>query len=83
MDVTHQDRDKRGPGEQGQDAYSGVMIMTDTTTVYVVRDYTGEYVRENGSRTPCSDQAKEFETFAEAKEACTRSTDKVLSRDAE
>jgi hypothetical protein len=52
-------------------------------TVYVVRDASGEYIRENGKRTPASNEAKEFETREEAKAACERSTDKVLSREVE
>jgi hypothetical protein len=54
-----------------------------TETVYVVRDASGEYVRGDGSRTPCSDQAEEFETREEAEEARSRSTDRVLIREPE
>jgi len=52
------------------------------TTVYVVRDASGEYVSEGG-RTPASDEAREFETRQEAEAACERTTDRVLSRKAE
>lgn len=38
--------------------------MTETT-VYVVRDASGEYVAANG-RTPASDEAREFDTRDEA-----------------
>jgi hypothetical protein len=53
--------------------------------IYVVRDASGEYVRNAGTdrRTPASDQAQEFETQGEAKAACTRATDQVLSREVE
>jgi hypothetical protein len=51
--------------------------------VYVVRDAAGEYLRENGRRTPASNEAKEFETRDEAQAACARATDRVLSREAE
>jgi len=49
--------------------------------VYVIRDASGEYLRPDGSRTPASNEAGEFETSEEAEEACTRSTDRVLKRD--
>jgi hypothetical protein len=50
--------------------------MTSNDTVYVVRDISGEYIRNAGTdrRTPASDEAQEFETQGEA-EACTRATD--------
>lgn len=48
--------------------------------VYVVRDYTGEYVTETG-RSPASNEAKEFATYEEAQAACTRATDSIFSRD--
>jgi hypothetical protein len=53
--------------------------------IYVVRDASGEYIRNAGTdrRTPASDQAQEFETQGEAKAACTRATDQVLSREVE
>jgi hypothetical protein len=57
--------------------------MATNETVYVVRDASGEYIREIGSRTPASDEAHEFETREEAQAACTRATDKVLSREVE
>jgi hypothetical protein len=65
---------------------TGDMTMTDTTTVYVVRDASGEYIRDakdEKKRTPASNEAHEFETREEAQSACTRATDKVLSREAE
>jgi hypothetical protein len=51
--------------------------------VYVVCDASGEYVRDEAGekRTPASDEAYEFASEHEAKLACTRATDKVLSRD--
>jgi hypothetical protein len=55
--------------------------MAETTTVYVVRDVSGEYVAANGKRTPASNEAKEFETREEAMAACERATDRVLSRE--
>lgn len=56
-----------------------------TTTVYVVRDASGQYVKNDDgtSRTPASNEAHEFDTIEDGKAACTRATDKVLSRDAE
>jgi hypothetical protein len=53
--------------------------------IYVVRDASGEYIRNAGTdrRTPASDQAQEFETQGEAETACTRATDRVLSREVE
>lgn len=57
--------------------------MTTSKTVYVVRDASGEYLRGNGTRTPASNEAQEFETREDAAEACERATDRVLSRDAE
>ncbi len=56
-----------------------------TETVYVVRDASGEYVAnpETGKRTPASNEAHEFETREDAAAACSRETDRVLSRDAE
>lgn len=51
--------------------------------VYVVRDAGGEYVSPSGKRTPASDEAMEFETRKQAKAACSRATDKVLSRGVE
>lgn len=62
------------------------------TTVYVVRDASGEYIRgrvnDDGDmvpvgRTPASNEACEFSTREEAQAACERATDKVLSREAE
>lgn len=57
--------------------------MNATETVYVVRDASGEYVRneEGTKRTPASNEAYEFATVEDARAACTRATDKVLSRD--
>jgi hypothetical protein len=49
--------------------------------VYVVRDASGEYLRGNGTRTPASNEAQEFETQEEAQAACERATDRVLARD--
>jgi phosphatidate phosphatase APP1 len=59
--------------------------MTSNDTVYVVRDASGEYVRNatTDRRTPASDQAQEFEMQGEARAACTRATDQVLSREVE
>lgn len=57
--------------------------MTTHETVYVVRDASGEYLRADGSRTPAGNEAHEFETREEAQAACERSTDRVLSREAE
>jgi hypothetical protein len=59
--------------------------MTSNDTVYVVRDISGEYIRNAGTdrRTPASDEAQEFETQGEARAACTRATDRVLSREVE
>lgn len=57
--------------------------MTTSETVYVVRDASGEYIAANGKRTPASNEACEFETREEAQAACTRTTDKALSREAE
>lgn len=59
------------------------MSQCDTNeveTVYVVRDASGEYVSDIG-RTPAAGEAREFETREEAKAACTRETDRVLSRE--
>lgn len=52
-------------------------------TVYVVRDASGEYVRneEGTKRTTASNEAYEFADVEDAKAACTRATDKVLSRE--
>lgn len=52
--------------------------------VWVVRDAGGEYLsgKREGQRTPASDEAREFETRAEALAACERATDRVLARDA-
>lgn len=58
-----------------------MMNETEKQVVYVVRDASGEYIREGDKRTPASNEAKEFETREEAQEACTRATDKVLSRE--
>lgn len=54
-------------------------------TVYVVRDASGEYVRnEDGTkRTPASNEAYEFATAEDARAACSRATDKVLFRSPE
>lgn len=49
--------------------------------VYVVRDASGEYLRADGRRTPAGDEAAEFETEDEARGACERATDRVLSRE--
>ncbi len=55
--------------------------MNATETVYVVRDASAEYIRVDGARTPCGDQAAEFDTIEQAREACDRATDRVLSRE--
>lgn len=54
-----------------------------TETVYVVRDASGEYLRDASGdrRTPASDQANDFATAEEAQAACTRATDRVISRE--
>lgn len=51
--------------------------------VYVVRDASGEYVRnEDGTeRTPASNEAFEFAAEDDARAARTRATDKVLLRE--
>jgi len=55
-----------------------------TTTVFVVRDASGEYIRDlDGKRTLASNEAMEFETAEDAREVCDRATDKVLSREVE
>ena len=57
-----------------------------TTTVYVIRDAAAEYLRENGTWTPASDEAHEYETRDEALAAAVKSgraTASVLSREAE
>jgi hypothetical protein len=52
--------------------------------VWVVRDASGEYLRdEGGRRTPASDEAMEFETAEQAEAACSRTTDRVLRRERE
>lgn len=51
------------------------------TTVYVVRDASGEYLGDGDKRTPASNEAREFETRQEADAACVRATDRVLERD--
>ncbi len=54
-------------------------------TVYVVRDASGEYVRDEAGEdwTPASNEAYEFADRDSAAAACTRATAKVLIRDAE
>lgn len=57
------------------------MDMTNATeTVYIVRDAAGEYIAANGKRTTASNEAREYDTRDEAKAACERATDRVLSR---
>lgn len=51
--------------------------------VYVVRDASGEYLRADGSRTPASDEAQEFDGLVQAREACARASDRVLERETE
>jgi hypothetical protein len=51
--------------------------------VYVVLDASGEYLTAKGGRTPASDEATEYESRQEAEAACTRATDRVLSREVE
>lgn len=48
--------------------------------VYVVLDISGEYLTVKSGRTPASDEAAEYESRQEAEAACTRTTDRVLSR---
>lgn len=55
--------------------------MSTTETVYVVRDAAGEYLTPTGTRSPASDEAREFEAREEAAAACERGTDRVLSRE--
>ena len=60
--------------------------MNAVTTVYVIRDASAEYLTGNGTWTPCSDLAAEYDTRSEAKAAaadCGRSTARILSRDVE
>jgi hypothetical protein len=57
-------------------------MMTTTQKVYAVVDASGEYLRANGSRTPASNEAAEYETRDEAQSACERATDHVVSWDA-
>jgi hypothetical protein len=59
--------------------------MVSNDMVYVVRDASGEYVRDAGTdrRTSASDEAQEFTTQEEAETACTRATDQVLIREVE
>lgn len=59
--------------------------MASNDTVYVVRDAAGEYIRDTGTgrRTPASNEAQEFATQKEAEAACTRASDRVLSREVE
>lgn len=56
-----------------------------TRVVFVVRDASGEYVAIQdeyvSGRTPAACEAREFETREEAQEACTRTTDRVLTRE--
>jgi hypothetical protein len=52
-------------------------------SVYVVRDAGGEYLTAKGERRPASDEAAEYEDRQEAEAACTRATDRVLSREVE
>lgn len=56
-------------------------MTTNSQTVYVVRDASGEYIGEGGRRTPASDEAYEFETADIARGNCARATDRVLSRE--
>jgi len=59
--------------------------METKTTVYVVRDASGEYIsgKYAGERTPAGDEAQEYETREEAQDACDRATDRVYSREVE
>jgi hypothetical protein len=59
----------------------------DEDTVYVVHDWSGEYVSDasedrldSPARTPDSDGVEEYETYEEAEAACWRTTDRVLVR---
>lgn len=50
-----------------------------TETVYVVRDASGEYVKNiAGDRTPASNEAHEFDSRQQALAHCTRATDTVV-----
>lgn len=42
---------------------------------HYVRDAGGEYLAEDGGRTPASDEAKEFDDQEDAEDACERETD--------
>lgn len=56
-------------------------MNSETEVVYVVRDASGEYLRANGTRTPASNEAREFETREGAQAACERATDRVFRRE--
>lgn len=60
-------------------------MTTTSQTVYVVRDASGEYIsgHDDGRRTPASNEAREYDTHADAQAACERATDRVLSREVE
>jgi hypothetical protein len=55
--------------------------MTGIEIVYVVCDASGEYLRANGTRTPASSEAYEYESYDDAAEACVRATDRVYKRE--
>ena len=49
--------------------------------VFVVRDASGEYIKNaGGDRTPSYIEAMEFDTLEAAQLAMTRTTDRVLTR---
>jgi hypothetical protein len=49
--------------------------------VFVVRDASGEYIKNTaGDRTPSYIEAMEYETLEAAQLAMTRATDRVLTR---
>ena len=51
-------------------------------TTYVVREAVvgGEYLRADGTRTPASDEAVEFETYEGAAASLDRGVDAVYAR---
>lgn len=75
-------------GDEGRIEDGGSIWLwrkVEADVVYVVRDAAGDYIAdETGTRrTPASDEAYEFDSREEAASACTRMTDRVLSREVE
>ncbi len=56
---------------------------TTAKKVYAVVDSEGEYLGDDGKRTPTPDKAKEFKTRKLAQKSCERDTDLVLEWDVE